>query len=336
MVPFSFAGHELAGAAAGRAVLARAAGVARRRPPFREGELVRATRGQMLPPYDSLATLTELTRARRGDPARRDLVPGRQLPRFGRRERLPASARGHAAGADRRAALDLDHRQSRCRSLPIIAAATWWTEARSTDWCCVMRPIPREPRARAFGPFPPQAARACARAPGRPTLLRRDAAKLILPAFGALTGGLDAAHPEIVRAVGGAAEALVPVEDRLLRFPLAACEVTFFAPRPEGDRMLKVDHYRASAGKPARNAASLGLSQRTMYGWFGFRVEEVLMIGLGRVEAAALDLGHDRAAERRGRRRAARYRRARPRPCAGDLREDRRAIAGAACRGPGG
>ncbi len=46
--------------------------------------------------------------------------------------------------------------------------------------------------------------------------------KLILPAFGALTGGLDAGHPEIVRAVGPDAEALVPVADRLLRFPLAA------------------------------------------------------------------------------------------------------------------
>jgi hypothetical protein len=46
--------------------------------------------------------------------------------------------------------------------------------------------------------------------------------KLILPAFGALTGGLDASHPEIVRAVGPDAEALVPVADRLLRFPLAA------------------------------------------------------------------------------------------------------------------
>jgi hypothetical protein len=46
--------------------------------------------------------------------------------------------------------------------------------------------------------------------------------KLILPAFGALTGGLDATHPEIVRAVGPEAQALVPVADRLLRFPLAA------------------------------------------------------------------------------------------------------------------
>jgi len=46
--------------------------------------------------------------------------------------------------------------------------------------------------------------------------------KLILPAFGSLTGGLDAHHPEIVRAVGSGAQALVPVQDRLLRFPIAA------------------------------------------------------------------------------------------------------------------
>jgi uncharacterized protein len=46
--------------------------------------------------------------------------------------------------------------------------------------------------------------------------------KMILPAFGSLTGGLDAAHPEIMRSVGGSATALVPISDRLLRFPLAA------------------------------------------------------------------------------------------------------------------
>ena len=46
--------------------------------------------------------------------------------------------------------------------------------------------------------------------------------KLILPAFGSLTGGLDANHPEIVRAVGPGAEALIPVEDKVLRFKVAA------------------------------------------------------------------------------------------------------------------
>jgi DNA ligase-associated metallophosphoesterase len=46
--------------------------------------------------------------------------------------------------------------------------------------------------------------------------------KIIFPAFGALTGGLDAHHPEIMRNVGAGAAALVPLSDRLLRFPLAA------------------------------------------------------------------------------------------------------------------
>jgi uncharacterized protein len=49
-----------------------------------------------------------------------------------------------------------------------------------------------------------------------------SATKLIMPAFGSLTGGLDAHHPEILRSVGGGAAALVPMSDRLLRFPLAA------------------------------------------------------------------------------------------------------------------
>ena len=46
--------------------------------------------------------------------------------------------------------------------------------------------------------------------------------KVILPAFGSLTGGLDAGHPEIRRHVGTAASALIPAAGRMLRFPLAA------------------------------------------------------------------------------------------------------------------
>ena len=77
--------------------------------------------------------------------------------------------------------------------------------------------------ARTVGAFPSQAARARARAAGRRgAVSSRPATKLILPAFGALTGGLDVDHPEIVRAVGRGGEALVPVADRMLRFPLAA------------------------------------------------------------------------------------------------------------------
>lgn len=48
-----------------------------------------------------------------------------------------------------------------------------------------------------------------------------SATKLILPALGALTGGMDAGHGDIRRVVGPGAAALVPVADRLLRFPLS-------------------------------------------------------------------------------------------------------------------
>ncbi len=49
-----------------------------------------------------------------------------------------------------------------------------------------------------------------------------SANKIIMPAFGSLTGGLDARHPEILGSVGSTAAALVPVSGRLLRFPLVA------------------------------------------------------------------------------------------------------------------
>lgn len=48
------------------------------------------------------------------------------------------------------------------------------------------------------------------------------AERMILPAFGTLTGGLDAAHPEILGALQPAAriEALMPAAGRIARFPL--------------------------------------------------------------------------------------------------------------------
>ncbi len=46
--------------------------------------------------------------------------------------------------------------------------------------------------------------------------------RMVLPAFGSLTGGMDAADPAILRAVGTPLQALIPTRERLLRFPLAA------------------------------------------------------------------------------------------------------------------
>lgn len=49
-----------------------------------------------------------------------------------------------------------------------------------------------------------------------------SAEKLILPAFGSLTGGLDAAHPAIHAVMAPPVTALVPSGGRLLRFPVEA------------------------------------------------------------------------------------------------------------------
>lgn len=46
--------------------------------------------------------------------------------------------------------------------------------------------------------------------------------RIVLPAFGALTGGLHIDDPAFIAAIGGPLLALVPTRERLLRFPVAA------------------------------------------------------------------------------------------------------------------
>jgi DNA ligase-associated metallophosphoesterase len=177
--------------------------------------------GQMLPPYDSAATLSELTALVAATGAAEIWCLGDSFhDRFGC-DRLPAGARV---------------------MLTALTSATRWTwiagnhDAGIADHCggevveeaevdgLLLRheADPAEMRPELSGHFHPklrishrgrQVSRRCFVA---------TASKLVLPAFGALTGGLDAHHPEIVRAVGPRAEALVPVADRLLRFPIAA------------------------------------------------------------------------------------------------------------------
>jgi uncharacterized protein len=220
MVRFSFAGHELMALPEGALFW-----------PSRRALLIAdlhlekaswfARLGQMLPPYDSVATLTDLTALVASTGAEEIWCLGDSFhDRFGC-ERLPERARG---------------------MLTALTAATRWTwiignhDSGMLDHCggriaeesevdgLLLRheADPAEPRPELSGHFHPklrvshrgrQVSRRCFVATDR---------KLILPAFGSLTGGLDAAHPEIVRAVGPRAEALVPVADRLLRFPIAA------------------------------------------------------------------------------------------------------------------
>lgn len=177
--------------------------------------------GQMLPPYDSIATLTDLSLIAAACAAEEIWCLGDSFHDSQGCDRLPARARALLAA---------------------LTASTRWTwitgnhDSRLADHCggeiveearvdgLLLRheADPAEIRPELSGHFHPKL-----RISHRGRLVSRrcfvaTATKLILPAFGSLTGGLDAGHPEIVRAVGAGAQALVPVQDKLLRFPIAA------------------------------------------------------------------------------------------------------------------
>ena len=177
--------------------------------------------GQFLPPYDSHATLTALAaEVERTGAAKLYCLGDSFHDRFGC-DRLPASARALLTDLTRR--LDwtwivgnhdpgfADHCGGRIEDEVEIAGIVLRHEARRDD-----------PRPEMSGHYHPKLR---LHMKGR-QISRRcfvvSATKVIFPAFGSLTGGLDAHHPEILRSVGADAAALVPVSDRLLRFPLAA------------------------------------------------------------------------------------------------------------------
>jgi DNA ligase-associated metallophosphoesterase len=220
MVRFSFCGIELAALGPGALYW-----------PAREALLVAdlhlekaswfARGGQMLPPYDSIATLSELSALHSQTGAREIWCLGDSFHDREGCERLSPEAWAR---------------------LTTLTSATRWTwitgnhDAVLTDHCgglvveeaqvdgLMLRheARPDDPRPELSGHFHPKlrlnvrgrnVARRCFVASGT---------KLILPAFGALTGGLNADDPVIIRAVGPRAQALVAVENKLLRFPLAA------------------------------------------------------------------------------------------------------------------
>lgn len=177
--------------------------------------------GQMLPPYDSIATLADLSAVAAATGAEEIWCLGDSFHDRHGCDRLPPEAR---------------------EQLIALTSATRWTwivgnhDPGFADHCggtivdeaevdgLILRheADPAETRPELSGHFHPKL-----RISHRGRLVSRrcfvaTATKLILPAFGSLTGGLDAHHPEIVRAVGSGAQALVPVRDRLLRFPIAA------------------------------------------------------------------------------------------------------------------
>jgi uncharacterized protein len=177
--------------------------------------------GQFLPPYDSHATLTVLAAEVERTGAKRLYCLGDSFhDRFGC-ERLPATARELLSTLT--AKLDWtwivgnhdtgfpDHCGGRIEDEVEIGGILLRHQA-----------LREEPRPEISGHFHPKLR---LHLKGRHVSRRcfvTSRAKIIMPAFGSLTGGLDAHHPEILGSVGNNAAALVPVSDRLLRFPLAA------------------------------------------------------------------------------------------------------------------
>ncbi len=220
MVRFDFAGHDFAALPGGAIWWAARRALIVADLHFEKASWF-AAHGQMLPPYDSLATLTDLAAlVAATDPAElwclgdsfHDSAGSMRLPTDSRALLVSLTAQLDWVWitGNHDAALANDHGGR--------------TLAQATVNGLILRheACPDEKRPELSGHFHPKLRvmhrnRAIAR-----RCFIASQTKLILPAFGALTGGLDAGHPEIVRAVGAQAEALVPVAARMLRFPLAA------------------------------------------------------------------------------------------------------------------
>lgn len=223
MVPFSFAGEEFA--LVGERALYW---------PREQALLVAdlhlekasffARHGQMLPPYDSREALERVADAIRLCGARRVYCLGDNFHDEGGAERLEP----HAAGM-----LDA---LSRATDWVWIAGnhdrgrVPWGTALDELDLAGIVlrhEALPGETRAELSGHYHPRL-----RVSARGRLIARPCwvvsrgefgeRKLVLPAFGALTGGMDASDPAIIAAMQPATtvDAVIPAAGQLARFPI--------------------------------------------------------------------------------------------------------------------
>ena len=179
-----------------------------------------AMRGQMLPPYDSAATLDRLGNLIVQTGASDVWCLGDNFHDDDGAARLSGGASALLArltAETRWHWITGNHDEN----LPDGIGGTILPEAELDGIVLRHRADALEHRPELSGHFHPKhRARARGQSVYRPCFVA-TATKLILPAFGALTGGLAADHPEIRAAVGKDAAALLPAADRLLRFALA-------------------------------------------------------------------------------------------------------------------
>jgi len=225
--PLPFAGHEMA-LADGRALYWPAERTLLVADLHLEKASWHAARGAMLPPYDSRATLERLAQIVKACEARRVITLGDNFHDNSGALRLEPFARGMLEGLIR--SLDFvwitgNHDEQMARSFG--GAVTSELELGGIRLRHEARP--GETRNELSGHYHPKLRiRVRNRPIARPCAVRAQTAassgaeRMILPAFGAFTGGMDASAPEIRAALQPAEilEALVPAKGRLARFTL--------------------------------------------------------------------------------------------------------------------
>lgn len=179
-----------------------------------------AMQGQMLPPHDSMATLERIAKLIVRTRTTEVWCLGDNFHDDDGAGRLPAAARAllvRLTGTTRWHWITGNHDEH----LPDGIGGAIVSEAERDGLILRHRADPCELRPELSGHFHPKhRAVARGRSVSRPCFVVTGT-KLVFPAFGSLTGGLAADHPEIIRAVGRGAEALIPAANRLLRFPLS-------------------------------------------------------------------------------------------------------------------
>lgn len=220
MVPFSFASVDLCALAEGGLFHPASRGLL-----LADLHLEKASnyamRGQMLPPYDSIETLRRVGTLVERTGAKALYCLGDSFHDRGGAARLPDEARGLLSllTARLRWTWIVGNHD---RNMPDPLGGHIAAEIELEGIILRHEADPDERRPEISGHYHPRLNMILrGRRVSRPCFVA-GRSKLILPSFGVLTGGMDAADPAILDTVGRDARALVAVREKLLDFPLAA------------------------------------------------------------------------------------------------------------------